>query len=830
MPIRQQLPQREGENNRAYARRLHRERPELNLTQISLLSGVVTSHLRQDDAFQAALETIRQQLPQREGESSRAYARRLYRARPQPPLQAPAALRRPTAEGHVPGGGRLNLETTTDAVSMLTGTHDIDMDVVTNPNTLQVINHLQDIGKWLTTEPGLPRPELHPSVRQAAQEAGENPEQLVLNLLALVRATPPVLSQRDRSSARPANSSGEPGSSSQDRAFQAPAVRGLPLAPETIRQQLPQLDGETAQAYARWLHREHPQLNSTQVFQLSGAVITPLMQDRAPTLEPIRQQLSQLDSQQTQRPAASTSATTRTVSDLPPSRSASSAGPLQSLPLRAAVALPISTIDGRQQLPPWRREGETNLAYAQRLRREHPELNLTQITRLLRAVTTPLLQDRAPTLEPIRQQLSQLDSQQTQRPAASTSATTRTVSDLPSRNASPAGPLQSLPLRSAVGLPNLPEAQPPTFRELPAELMPIRQQLPQREGESNRAYARRLHRERPQLNLTEISLLSGVVTSHLSQDDMFQAALESIRQQHPQREGESNRAFARRLHRERPQPSLQAPAALRRRTAEGHVPGGGRLNLETATDAVSMLTGMHDIDMAVVTGVNTLKVINHLQDIGKWLTTGPGLPRPELHPSVRQAAQEAGENPEQLVLNLLALVRAIPPVLSHRDRSSARPANPPGELGSSSQPPAMPTDLPGPASTELSEIFATISGRQQPPPWGSRPTVGATPIGVAPAATVEIPPRVRPAAALLQIQPQQRIEAAVAALRQGRFGLNRGEIEQAVGLPAGVLAAVVDAQGNWLNEAALSNAVVDLSPAQVQAFAMLLEQMRANLP
>jgi hypothetical protein len=110
----------------------------------------------------------------------------------------------------------------------------------------------------------------------------------------------------------------------------------------------------------------------------------------------------------------------------------------------------------------------------------------------------------------------------------------------------------------------------------------------------------------------------------------------------------------------------------------------------------------------------------------------------------------------------------------------------------------------------------------QPQAPGSR---GQT-IGTEPAAMVAMPARTLPAALLLQV-PHQKIEAAIAVMRRNRLG--REAAEHAVGLPAGVLAAVVDAQGHWLNEPALSDTVVNLSPEQVHIFAMKLQHMRTTL-
>ncbi|KQV85930.1 hypothetical protein [Rhizobacter sp. Root1221] len=89
-------------------------------------------------------------------------------------------------------------------------------------------------------------------------------------------------------------------------------------------------------------------------------------------------------------------------------------------------------------------------------------------------------------------------------------------------------------------------------------------------------------------------------------------------------------------------------------------------------DAMDMITDLHDTDLSKETGRNTFNVINHLHDIAT-------LSLDELKPPVRQAAEEADNDPKQLVRNLLALATATPPVLSDRPGSSVQPANPPDE-------------------------------------------------------------------------------------------------------------------------------------------------------
>ena len=83
-------------------------------------------------------------------------------------------------------------------------------------------------------------------------------------------------------------------------------------------------------------------------------------------------------------------------------------------------------------------------------------------------------------------------------------------------------------------------------------------------------------------------------------------------------------------------------------------------------DALDMLTGVHDTDLAPVTGRNTQNVIDHLQDIHSP-------PSGELNPQVTEAVTQARGNPEQLVLNLLNLVTREEPVLSTRATSSVQP-------------------------------------------------------------------------------------------------------------------------------------------------------------
>ncbi|KFX26622.1 hypothetical protein [Ralstonia solanacearum] len=100
-------------------------------------------------------------------------------------------------------------------------------------------------------------------------------------------------------------------------------------------------------------------------------------------------------------------------------------------------------------------------------------------------------------------------------------------------------------------------------------------------------------------------------------------------------------------------------AAAIRSMLQGN-PARLQVDAEMMGEAANMLTGFHDdVDMSTETDRHTLNVANHLQDIAS-------LPADRLHPAVRNAAETANNDPQQLIRNLLAVVKADPPVLSSR--------------------------------------------------------------------------------------------------------------------------------------------------------------------
>ncbi|CAJ0780831.1 hypothetical protein LMG19083_00711 [Ralstonia psammae] len=94
-----------------------------------------------------------------------------------------------------------------------------------------------------------------------------------------------------------------------------------------------------------------------------------------------------------------------------------------------------------------------------------------------------------------------------------------------------------------------------------------------------------------------------------------------------------------------------------------------RVSADMLSDAVNMLNGLDDVDMAAEAGPHTLYVIDHVQDIA-------AVPANRLHPAVRNAAEQAGGDPQQLIRNLVGVLTGHPPVYSPRRPApvNARPA------------------------------------------------------------------------------------------------------------------------------------------------------------
>ncbi|MBW8831942.1 MAG: hypothetical protein JF606_21495 [Burkholderiales bacterium] len=267
---------------------------------------------------------------------------------------------------------------------------------------------------------------------------------------------------------------------------QDPAFQALPEHLARIREQLPQRDGENKQTYARRLHGAHQHLTWSELSRLSGVREGHLKEDPA----------------------------------------------FQALPPRLA---PI-----REQLP--QRDGENKQTYARRLHSAHQHLTWSELSLVSGVTERSLKKDPAfrallDHLEPIREQLPQRDGE-------SNPAYARRLHRVHSYLS-----WSELSLLSGVTEHHLKED--PAFRAPLADLAPIREEVPQLEGESKFAYARRLHSAHPHLTWRELSQLSGVLEWNLKADPAFRVLpdhLARIREEVPQRDGESNPAYAGRLH------------------------------------------------------------------------------------------------------------------------------------------------------------------------------------------------------------------------------------------------------------------------------------------
>jgi len=84
-----------------------------------------------------------------------------------------------------------------------------------------------------------------------------------------------------------------------------------------------------------------------------------------------------------------------------------------------------------------------------------------------------------------------------------------------------------------------------------------------------------------------------------------------------------------------------------------------------------------------------------------------------------------------------------------------------------------------------------------------------------------------PSAASLLLQAPERVESALAMVRLR--GTSHDSAERAVGLPAGTLATLVDARGQWLGERAMAPLLDTLAPNDVQRFFNAIAEMRRRL-
>jgi hypothetical protein len=273
-----------------------------------------------------------------------------------------------------------------------------------------------------------------------------------------------------------------------------PAFPALPPRLAAIRDALPRREGEANQAYARRLHVQRAGLRRDDLSRLSGA------QEHRLGRDPAFQRLS------------------------------------------AELA------DVRDATP--QEEGETSRDYARRLFEQWPGLSLHQLFLLSGVPASHLRGD--PAFEELFRELAEIRDILPRREGEANLAYARRLHVVLPPDVGP----NELSVLSGALVSQL--RRLPAF--LPEDLAADRNLRPRRDGETDQAYGRRLIRQRGHWrghSPYELSLISGAPESHLRRQQ-----LAAIRDGLPRRDGETNQAYARRLLQERPDLSLSELSVL----------------------------------------------------------------------------------------------------------------------------------------------------------------------------------------------------------------------------------------------------------------------------
>jgi hypothetical protein len=340
-----------------------------------------------------------------------------------------------------------------------------------------------------------------------------------------------------------------------------PAFPAFPLRLAEIRQAVPRRDGEANQDYARRLHEQWAGLGLNDLSRLSGAQEHRLRRD--PAFQRLSAQLAGVRDAVPQEEGETGRDYARRLhaQQLGLSLnqlfllSGAPASQLRGDPAFHALFAELAAV--RDILPRW--EGEANQAYAERLHEQRPDLGPNELSVLSGALVSQLR--RLPAFLPgdlagVRAAVPRRDGE--------------TDQDYGRRLIRQCGHQRGLSPNELSLISGAPESY--LHRQ---QLAAIRDGLPRRDGETNQDYARRLHRARPDLRLSELSLLSGVPESQLA----------AIRDPVPRRDRETDQAYAFRLCRERPDLSLSELSVLSG-VPESHLRGGPPLSLPAELFAI----------------------------------------------------------------------------------------------------------------------------------------------------------------------------------------------------------------------------------------------------
>jgi hypothetical protein len=519
------LPQLEGESKLAHARRLHRERPELSVIQIASLSHASVFFLRLDPAFQelsAEHAALRDAMPRYEREPNQAYALRLHHAHPS--LSIPDLAR-------LSGALAFNLE---DDPRF----HPLSAEQATLREAFPRLERESNLGyacRLREAMPGL-------TVRDISAVSGA--------MAGILRQHPPFLKMTAELAA--------------------------------LRKQFPRLDGEGNLPYARRLHEALPELTKRDLSVITGAVVAHIRRDAAfqvltPALAALRDRFPRLEGEENLPYACrlrealplSSVADIALVAgvqksdlrrELSAQARAAAAGPTPLADADAANSqlakflLPPELEAVLEEMPQFDRESDR--LYALRLHEALPHLGIGDIAamsgvRESQLQKNPAFHELPPELAAVGKEFPRLGNESRLRYARRLQAQQPGLSR------------HDLSLLSGANEATL--AAYPPLRDLAADLRALRKQLPRLDGESSIAYARRLRDAWPELSLRQIADLSGVQEGILRNDRAFQELppeLVELRVAHPQGRDEKNLTYARRLHDVQPPLSLWSISRL----------------------------------------------------------------------------------------------------------------------------------------------------------------------------------------------------------------------------------------------------------------------------
>ncbi|WP_253760260.1 hypothetical protein [Ralstonia solanacearum] len=501
----------------------------------------------------------------------------------------------------------------TDAVGMLMGLHDVDLRDLAGSNALNVIEHLHDIQR-------LPSDRLAPRVRQAARDARNDPQQLVLSLLALVTADSPLLPARPRSTSSPVNRPAEAGGTSAgpsgmpSQAVLTDAV-GMLMGLHDV--DLRDLAGSNALNVIEHLH----DIQRLPSDRLAPSVRQAARDARNDPQQLVLSLLALVTADSPLLPARPRS--TSSPVNRPAETGGTPAGPL-GMPSQAVLTDAVGMLMGLHDVDLRDLAGSNALNVIEHLH----DIQRLPSGRLAPRVRQAARDARNDPQQLVRSLLALVTADSPLLPARprSTSSPVNRLAEAGGTSAGPLGMPSRELLNDAVG-----------------RLTILRDRV-----------ARRPDRPSEQLNMI------GLVIEHLRSDQLAPFVQQAAREAN----NDSHQLVRYLLRWVTEDPSLLSPAHHPAEAGGASAGASGMPSRVVLTDAVGMLMDLHDVDLRDLAGPNGLNVIEHLHDIQR-------LPSDRLAPSVRQAALDAHNDAEQLVRNLLALVTADSPLLPARPRSSS---------------------------------------------------------------------------------------------------------------------------------------------------------------